>query len=47
MREIRGKDCFALEFVSANPTADRAAKDREALEVFELIHPVSESSGLK
>lgn len=42
-----GKDCFALEFVSANPTADSAAKDREALEVFELIRPASELWGLK
>ena len=42
-----GKDCFALEFVSANPTADPAAKDREALEVFELIRPISELWGLK
>jgi hypothetical protein len=42
-----GKDCFSLEFVSADPTAERAAKDREALEVFELIRPASELWGFK
>ena len=42
-----GKDCFALEFVSANPAADPAAKEREALEVFELIRPASELWGFK
>jgi hypothetical protein len=41
------KDCFALEFVSANPTADPAAREREALEVFELIRPAPELWGLK
>ena len=41
------KDCFALEFVSANPAADAAAQDREALEVFELIRPTSELWGLR
>jgi hypothetical protein len=41
------KDCFALEFVSANPTADPAAQEREALEVFELIRPASELWGFK
>jgi hypothetical protein len=41
------KDCFALEFVSANPAADPAAHLREASEVFELIRPASELWGLK
>ncbi len=41
------KDCFALEFVSADPTADGASHEREALEVFELIRPTSELWGFK
>jgi len=41
------KDSFALEFVSANPAADAAAKEREALEVFELIRGTSELWGFK
>jgi len=41
------KDCFALEFVSANPAADESAKEREALEVFELIRPASELWGFR
>lgn len=41
------KDCFALEFVSANPGADEAVREREALDVFELIRPASELWGLK
>ena len=39
-------DCFALEFVTADPNATAAAQDQEALEVFELIRPVSELWGL-
>jgi hypothetical protein len=41
------KDCFALEFVSASPTADPITQEREALEVFELIRPASELWGFK
>jgi hypothetical protein len=37
-----GKDCLSLEFVSSNPAADAAGKEREALEAFELIRPASE-----
>ncbi|HYU79790.1 MAG TPA: hypothetical protein VEK56_12445, partial [Vicinamibacterales bacterium] len=37
----------ALEFVSADPTADGASHEREALEVFELIRPTSELWGFK
>lgn len=36
-----------MEFVSANPTADAAAHQQEALEVFELIRPASELWGFK
>lgn len=35
-------DCFALEYVSTVGFDDEAALDAEALEVFELIRPVSE-----
>ena len=40
-----GNDCFALEFVSANPQADPNVREQEALEVFELIRPISEQWG--
>lgn len=40
------KDSFVLEYVSTVPHTDLAAVDREALEVFELIRPVSELWGL-
>jgi len=40
------KDCFALEYVTAKPEADPKAREQEALEVFELIRPVSELWGL-
>lgn len=42
-----GKDCFALEFVSADPAANAAAREQEAREVFELIRPGSELWGFK
>jgi hypothetical protein len=42
-----GKDCFALEFVYTASAAEPAAKEREALEVFELIRPASELWGFK
>jgi hypothetical protein len=45
-RRVRD-DCFILEYVSTVPHADLAAVDRETLEVFELIRPVSELWGLK
>ncbi len=40
------KDSFVLEYVSTVPHTDLAAVDRETLEVFELIRPVSELWGL-
>lgn len=40
------KDSFALEYVSTVPHTDLAAFDRETMEVFELIRPVSELWGL-
>jgi hypothetical protein len=40
------KDSFALEYVWANPQADAARRDAEALDVFELIRPISEQWGL-
>ncbi len=39
-------DCFVLEYVSTVPHTDPAAVDRETLETFELIRPVSELWGL-
>lgn len=39
------QDSFALEFVTANPQADTKAHEQEALEVFELIRPISEQWG--
>jgi hypothetical protein len=41
------KDCFALEFVSANPQAEPRLREAEAAEVFELIRPVSEQWGFQ
>lgn len=41
------QDCFSLEFVTADPAADAAAKEREAWEVFELVRPGSELWGFK
>ena len=40
------KDSFVLEYVSTVPQGDLGAIDRETLEVFELIRPVSELWGL-
>lgn len=40
------KDSFVLEYVSTVPHTDLAAVDRETMEVFELIRPVSELWGL-
>jgi hypothetical protein len=36
------QDCFALQFVSAEPDAASPKREQEAWEVFELIRPVSE-----
>src|SRR5262252_4251248 len=41
------QDSFALEYVSTVPHTDLAAVDRETVEVFELIRPISETWGLK
>lgn len=41
------KDCFALEYVSADPQADPGRREAEATEVFELIRPVSEQWGFR
>jgi hypothetical protein len=40
------KDCFVLEYMSTVPHKDLTAVDRETLEVFELIRPISELWGL-
>jgi hypothetical protein len=39
-------DCFVLEYVSTVPHTDLALIDRETLEAFELIRPISELWGL-
>jgi len=44
-RDVR-KDSFVLEYVSTVPHTDVSAVDRETLEVFEQIRPVSELWGL-
>ena len=36
------QDCFYLEYICDFPYAPQEAKDKEALDVFELIRPVSE-----
>ena len=36
------KDSFQLEYVTSAPDADQAAQDKECLEVFELMRPISE-----
>ena len=40
------QDAFALEYVSALPREQPQELEREALEVFELIRPLSEQWGL-
>lgn len=42
-----GKDCFAIEYVTANPGADAKAREAEALQAFELVRPVSEQWGFR
>lgn len=39
-------DAFVLEYVSTVPHTDLAAVDRETVETFELIRPISERWGL-
>jgi hypothetical protein len=39
------QDAFALEYVSATPREPSPALEGEALEVFELIRPISEQWG--
>ena len=39
------QDCFALEYVSSRSDFDQQARNAEALEVFELIRPISEQWG--
>jgi hypothetical protein len=41
-----GQDGFSLEYLSAVPREPSDALEREAVEVFELIRPVSEQWGL-
>ena len=36
------QDCFALEYVMSTADSSQTVQDREALEVFELIRPISE-----
>jgi len=36
------QDCFALEYVMSTADSSQPIQDREALEVFELIRPISE-----
>jgi hypothetical protein len=40
------RDCFALEYIMSLPNSDQQVRDREAMEVFELIRPISEQWGL-
>jgi hypothetical protein len=42
-----GGDCFSMEYVTANPEADPKSRAQEAVEVFELMRPVSELWGFK
>jgi hypothetical protein len=41
------QDQFQLDFVSSKPNLDSKARDREVLEAFELIRPVTEQWGIK
>ena len=42
-----GKDCFAIEYVEADASADPKAREAEATEVFELVRPMSEQWGFR
>jgi hypothetical protein len=41
------KDSFALEYVSANPQAEATRREAEAVDVFELVRPISEQWGFR
>ena len=41
------EDCFALEFVLSTPDSNQEARDKETVEAFELIRPISELWGLE
>ncbi len=40
------KDCFAIEYVQADPKADVKHREAEAADVFELVRPMSEQWGM-
>lgn len=42
-----GKDALAIEYVMAEPGAGPAHRQAEALQVFELVRPVSEQWGFR
>ena len=42
---LASEDCFQLSYVTSEPAASQAARDREAVEAFELIRPLSELWG--
>jgi len=46
-RDNLGNDSFVVGYVSTDPNAGPTVNQQEALEVFELIRPVSEQWGLK
>ena len=46
-RDNAGNDSFVVGYVSTDPNVGPAANQQEALEVFELIRPISEQWGLK
>ena len=39
------KDCFALEYVSSGPNSNLQVRNRETVEAFELLRPISELWG--
>lgn len=42
-----GKDCFAIQYVESDASADTKSRDAEAAEVFELVRPMSEQWGFR
>lgn len=40
-------DCFEIEYIMSSPNQDDNQRDKEALEVFELIKPISEQWKIK
>ena len=44
---VMGPDCFKITYVTALSGADIAQRDAEALQVFELVRPVSEQWALR